>query len=95
MSRFLPNLTTPGKYYTEIENRLKEKKQNKRKNIFSLCATILLRILSLLLFLTIYLLALPYPKYNPDTQNRDNFLLHHIIVNILSMKQVMPKSPFT
>ena len=55
-SRFLPNLTIPGEHHTkQNQNRKWIKKQ--KTNFFSLCATILLRILSFPL--SLYLLAHP------------------------------------
>ena len=92
MSRFWPNLTTPGKHHTEEKQNQNRKWIDEKKNFFSHHT---FGNPFLLLFLILCLLAPPHPNYNSDTHNIDNFLRHRIIVNIFSMKQVMPKPYFT
>ena len=91
-SRFLQNLTIPGKNHTEwIQNPNRKWIGEKKFFFFTLCHHTFENPF-LLVFLIICLLALPHPNYNPYTHNIDTFLWHHIIVNIFSIKQVMPKS---
>ena len=92
-SRFLPNLTTPGKYHTEQKQNQNRKRIGKNFFFFTLCHHTFENPF-LLLFLIICLLALPHPNYNPDS-TINNFLWHHIIVNIISIRQVMSKPFFT
>ena len=40
-------------------------------------------------------LSFSAPQLQPKQHNIDNFQPHHIIANVFSMKQVMPKPPFT
>ena len=88
----LPNLTTPGEHHCERKQN-QNRKRIENKHFSPLCHHTF-EILFLLLFL-MCLLAFLHPNYNADTNNIDNFLRHRIIVNIFSMKQVMPKPPFT
>ena len=68
MSRFLSNLTIPGEHHTEQkQNQNRKWKGKEKQNIFSLCAAILLRIISFCLFISLCLLALLHPNYNLDT----------------------------
>ena len=70
-----------GEHHTERTQNQNRKRIGK-KNVFSLCATIHLRIFSFCLSLSLCLLALSSPKLQPRHHNIDNFLRHHIIVNI-------------
>ena len=77
--------------YIDLYNYIyRERKRIGKKTFFTLCHHSFENP-----FLLPFLITLPLPLSSPQLQprhhNRDNFLWHHIIVNIFSMEQVMPK----
>ena len=90
MSRFLPNLTIPCEHHTKQNQNRKRIKEKKHNIFFTLCHH---TFENPFLFLITLLLSTSSPQLQPRHHNIDNFLQHHIIVNIFPWNKIC-ENPF-
>ena len=95
-TRFLTNLITPGEHHIERKQNQNIKWIGKKKAFFQSVPTYFWKsfVQTILTANTCEFKSHGIHQLQPRHHNIDNFLRHHIIGNIFSMKQVMPKSPF-
>ena len=91
-SRFLQDITIPGEHHTQGKQNQNGKRIEKKQIFFILCLNTLENPF-LCFFLTTLPLNTSSPQLQPRHHNIDNFLRHHIIVNIFPWNKLCQK-PF-